>query len=684
MTPPATTRTLAGHNCIVTGAGRGIGRAEALALAAHGADVLCVDVAAAEATAAVIRATGANAHYWQGDLTVSGAAEEILCTALEAFGDVTALVNNAGAIRDRMVFNLTGDDWDLVLVVNLTTPFKLSRALAQHWRRTTPTLRRRIINTSSESGLYRESGYCGPHPHPRRRTRPNGGERQRNSPPRPHPHGRGLLHPPRRYQQYSRDRRSPEHVASFVMWLLSPAAETVTGQIFVVSGHAIQWMHGWTHATRPWRAPTPATSCGPSSAAPTPTTVPAPSAGCSPTTPPEAPVPSNETPELNLDGIAARYSMPLNLVDVLWDHHSGAGRVALIWENATDRGDLTFDELRARSISLATVLAEQGIRAGDRAAVLLPRSPQLLIAVLSIWRLGAVQVPLFTAFGPDSVTYRVTHAEATAIITDEDNRAKIEDNIVRTVVCVGHGRGGDIDFDAAVRTQNATVAPLISDPDDPFILLYTSGTTGKPKGVPIPVRALASFHSYMRFALKLTDPADTLRAIDRLRITNLTGAPTFYRSLRKHDIAPTFRRTSTLRALSSAGEPLSPDLLSWSEQTLGVAIHDHYGQSEIGMAVGFPTTPTWPCRPEPRPWASHCPDIAWSSSMPMARKPRSVPQANSPSTRRRLRCGGFPAISGRLSSPPSGSPPALATTSPGDTAIFEEDGAFSSACRVTT
>jgi acetyl-CoA synthetase len=170
-----------------------------------------------------------------------------------------------------------------------------------------------------------------------------------------------------------------------------------------------------------------------------------------------------------------------------------------------------------------------------------------------------------------------------------------------------------------------------------MILLYTSGTTGPPKGVEFPVRALASMYSYMHYSLdvrsddvfwNIADPGwgyglwfaiigplllgqatllragrfdaqDVYRAIIDHGVTNLTGAPTAYRSLRVAGVPGDFRARSRLRRVSSAGEPLNPELLEWSRRELGVAIHDHYGQSELGMPVGFAHHPALHREPVP-------------------------------------------------------------------------------------
>jgi acetyl-CoA synthetase len=157
-----------------------------------------------------------------------------------------------------------------------------------------------------------------------------------------------------------------------------------------------------------------------------------------------------------------------------------------------------------------------------------------------------------------------------------------------------------------------------------MILIYTSGTTGQPKGVEVPVRALASFAAYLRFGLDLRDDdvywniADpgwayglyyallaplllgqatlfvnarfdaeaTWRALGRYGVTNFAAAPTVYRAMRAAGVgrAPG-EPAPRLRALTSAGEPLNPDVMTWAEEHLGAPIHDHYGQTELGMAI---------------------------------------------------------------------------------------------------
>jgi acetyl-CoA synthetase len=313
------------------------------------------------------------------------------------------------------------------------------------------------------------------------------------------------------------------------------------------------------------------------------------------------------------------------------------GRRALLLETTAGAGELSFGQLSEDSRRFAGALSTAGVGAGDRVAVLLPKSTELLVALVGIWRLGAVNVPLFTAFGPDAVAYRLRHGGCRAVVTDAANREKVDPADVDRVFQVGGStRSGDLDFDTAISRS----APFEGRPvrgTDQLMVLYTSGTTGDPKGVEIPVRALASFRSYMHYSLDvrpedvywdMADPgwgyglwfavvgplllgrptmlrnvpfsaADVLDAIVRRGVTNFTASPTVYRAIRHAGVPADFRARSCLRALSSAGEPLDAELLDWSRRELGVPIHDHYGQSELGMAVGHHHHPAVASTPRP-------------------------------------------------------------------------------------
>lgn len=147
----------------MTGAGGGLGRAYALALAEHGANVVVSDIneATAQATVADIKAAGGRAVYTLNDITDYDSAFDIVKTAIDTYGDLHAVVNNAGQNRDRMFTSLSPDDWDAVINVHLKGHFCISSHASKHWRQQSKegkSVNARIINTSSGAGLQGSVG----------------------------------------------------------------------------------------------------------------------------------------------------------------------------------------------------------------------------------------------------------------------------------------------------------------------------------------------------------------------------------------------------------------------------------------------------------------------------------------------------------------------------------------------
>lgn len=160
--------SLSGRVAVVTGAGRGIGREHALFLAAEGAKVVVndlgvsadgsdADVRPAEEVAALIRDSGGEAVANFDDASDWDGAHRLVRQAIDSFGDLHVLVNNAGIIRDRMLVNMAVEDWDAVMRVHLRGTFCPTRAASGYWREQSKagvTTDRAVINTSSTSGLF--------------------------------------------------------------------------------------------------------------------------------------------------------------------------------------------------------------------------------------------------------------------------------------------------------------------------------------------------------------------------------------------------------------------------------------------------------------------------------------------------------------------------------------------------
>jgi NAD(P)-dependent dehydrogenase (short-subunit alcohol dehydrogenase family) len=151
--PEPTAAPLAGKSAIVTGAGQGLGRTHALTLAALGASVVVNDLdEAADRVVEEITAAGGTAVVNHGSVADWKAAEAMVGQAIDTFGDLHIVVNNAGVLRDKMSFNMTEEDWDLVIAVHLKGHFCVSHHAGKYWRdrsKAGVAIGRRIINTSS-------------------------------------------------------------------------------------------------------------------------------------------------------------------------------------------------------------------------------------------------------------------------------------------------------------------------------------------------------------------------------------------------------------------------------------------------------------------------------------------------------------------------------------------------------
>ena len=187
-------------------------------------------------------------------------------------------------------------------------------------------------------------------------------------------------------------------------------------------------------------------------------------------------------------------------------------RVALEWFGAHgERESITFGTFRADAARFANLLSAQEIGPGDVVAGLLPRIPELLTVILGTWRVGAVYQPLFTAFGPKAIEVRVAEIQgsrAKLILTDPANRPKLDDVAdCPPVLLVDRHDGDATSFVALLTAQSTTFTPIMRRGSDPFILIFTSGTTGRAKGVAAPLAALLQFAVFMEDGIDL-QPSD--------------------------------------------------------------------------------------------------------------------------------------------------------------------------------
>jgi acetyl-CoA synthetase len=331
---------------------------------------------------------------------------------------------------------------------------------------------------------------------------------------------------------------------------------------------------------------------------------------------------------LELQVLQGRLADGVNACVACCDRWTGDGRVALDWvARDFSRASVTFGELQLSSARFANLLRARGIGRGDVVAALLPRIPELLTVILGAWRAGAIYQPLFTAFGPAAIESRVTApggSQAKLVVTDVGNRAKLDGvQDCPPALLVDHGPAAATAFAAQLNAHAGEFEPVTLGGDDPFVIMFTSGTTGRPKGVRYPLRMMLAAAVYMRDGIDLrpsdrywnvADPgwaygmlyavlgplllghATTMydgpfgveaavRVIKTVGITNLAAAPTAYRAMMAAGEQATSAVAGQLRVASSAGEPLNPEVARWARRVLRCPLHDHYGQTELGMLV---------------------------------------------------------------------------------------------------
>lgn len=289
---------------------------------------------------------------------------------------------------------------------------------------------------------------------------------------------------------------------------------------------------------------------------------------------------------------------------------------------------LSFGELSRRSNAFAHALRARGVRRGDRVALLLPQSFETAIAHVAIYKLGAIAVPLALLFGVEALEYRLQTAGVRAIVTTDAGFAKVGQIAGRlpdleTIVVVGSG--GLDDFHRLVASQSPDFAAEDTAPDDPAMMIFTSGTTGPPKGALHGHRVLLGHlpgiqmaHEFLPqpgdlmwtpadwawaggllnlllpglyFGLPVVsarfdkfDPEAALVLIEKTGVRNAFIPPTALRMLKTvPDIGKRFRLG--LRSIGSAGEALGRETYDWAASELGLTVNEFYGQTECNAVL---------------------------------------------------------------------------------------------------
>jgi acetyl-CoA synthetase len=291
-----------------------------------------------------------------------------------------------------------------------------------------------------------------------------------------------------------------------------------------------------------------------------------------------------------------------------------------------DVDEISYGWLRETSGRLANVLSARGIRRGDRVAILLPQAPAVAAAHVAAYKLGAIALPLAMLFGIEAISYRLADSGARALITNAQGLAKltdISDALPALVLSVdGPGDGAEGFFETLARAS-AVFSPVDTSADDPALMVYTSGTTGPPKGALHAHRVLLGHLPGIEFPHEFLpqpgdrfwtpadwawaggllnvllpglhygvpvvaarhekfDPQEAFALMAKMAVRNAFIPPTALRMLRS---APPPQGDVRLRSVGSGGEALGAETYEWGRSVLGLTINEFYGQTECNLVL---------------------------------------------------------------------------------------------------
>ncbi|SFD43467.1 acetyl-CoA synthetase [Lentibacillus persicus] len=298
-------------------------------------------------------------------------------------------------------------------------------------------------------------------------------------------------------------------------------------------------------------------------------------------------------------------------------------RVAIYYEDQHGRKETwTFYQLKEKSDRMANLLRSYGVEKGDRVAGLLGKDMALYITVLAAWKIGAIYVPLFTAFGPEALRHRMLDCDCKLLLTNKEQAEKLE-NITTETIVIDELFAGRLTFWEFLETFSKEHVTEPTTLMDPSAIQYTSGSTGLPKGATWGHKILLSIYPYQKYAMgtemndRLYGGADpgwsfgliqctfaplsmgasiliykgkfevekTYQLLQDYKITSFAFAPTAYRAMMAAGSDLVQKYHFHLKKFSSAGEPLNAQVVRFFKENFGREIYDHYGATELGMII---------------------------------------------------------------------------------------------------
>jgi acetyl-CoA synthetase len=325
--------------------------------------------------------------------------------------------------------------------------------------------------------------------------------------------------------------------------------------------------------------------------------------------------------------IPERYNIGIDACDK-WASREPNRTALFIHHAAGDIRPFSYGALREQSNRLANALREYGISRGDRVAVILPQTTETAVTHIAVYKIGAIAVPLAALFGIDALSYRLENSGASAVITNTAGLAKLAQirnqlPALKLVLCID-GAGEDANgFHETLARASDDFSPVDTGPDDPALMVYTSGTTGQPKGALHAHRVLLGHFPGVEFhheffpqpGDRIWTPADWAWAGGLLNVLLpglAFGVPVVARKTDKFDpeeafalmadagvrntfIPPTALRMLrgagkpkqklALRTIASGGEALGTETYEWGRSAIGLTINEFYGQTECNIVL---------------------------------------------------------------------------------------------------